>query len=408
MNKRTAKILIVEDEPTMAFMLKKLLTDMGYGVCSTVESGEESLIEVEKHHPDLVLMDINLAGDINGIEAAEIILTQFGVPVIYATADGEEDTIDSAKSTFPLGYILKPYNKKTLKSTLVVALSIREVEQRKNQELQLAYDTISYQTQELIDSFKSAKEIQDAILPTESGFKNHFPNSFILNMPKENLGGDFFWYRMLNNGNILFGVIDCTGHGVPGALMSILVNYQLNQALKNLGYTNELGDIFSQVDKVLCDYEADHTSALTMTNTEISDLNSGFDAGLCLFDFKTKKIRFCGAKRPLYLYRNNELLEYKGGRSSVGLFSIAGKQFEETEIQLKEGDQLFLFSDGYTDQIGGPRRKRFMSKQLKHTLNNLLNEKPKHQKKILIKTINEWKGVDEEQLDDILFLGVKI
>lgn len=228
MKKEDAKILIVEDESTMAFILNKLIIDMGYTVCAIVASGEESIVEAKKHLPDLVLMDINLAGEMNGIEAAEIILNQFGIPVIYATADGEEETINTAKSTMPLGYVIKPYNKKTLKSTLVIALSIREVEKRKNKELQSAYDTISYQTKELIESFKSAKKIQSAILPTESEFKAHFPDSFILNIPKDNLGGDFFWHRNLPDGNIIFGVIDCTGHGVPGALMSVLVNYQLN------------------------------------------------------------------------------------------------------------------------------------------------------------------------------------
>ncbi len=407
MQKEAAKILIVEDEPTMAFILKKLITDMGYEVCASVVSGEESIIEVEKHKPDLVLMDINLEGEMDGIEAAEIILTKFGIPVIYATANDEEETINSAKSTFPLGYVLKPYNKETLKSTLVIALSIREVEKRKNQELQAAYDTISYQTKELIDSFKSAKEIQRAILPAESGFKSYFPNSFILNMPKDNLGGDFFWYRVLTDGKILFGVIDCTGHGVPGALMSVLVNYQLNYALKSLNSYDEIGAIFRQIDKVLSGYESENELSISSSNNEISELNSGFDAGLCLYDFKTKKIRFCGAKRPLYLFRNGILQEFKGNRSSVGLFCLPDKKFEEIEIQLEENDQLFLFSDGYTDQIGGPRKKRFMSKLLKKTLQDILLESPNSQCELLTETLLNWKGENEEQLDDILVLGMK-
>lgn len=408
MQKEAAKILIVEDEPTMAFILNKLLVDMHYNVCASVISGEESIVAAKKHQPDLVLMDINLAGEMDGIEAAEIILTKFGIPVIYATADGEEDTVNSAKSTFPLGYVLKPYNKKTLKSTLVVALSIREVEKRKNQELQTAYDTITFQTKELLESFKSAKEIQSAILPTESGFKEHFPNSFILNMPKDNLGGDFFWYRTLSNGNIMFGVIDCTGHGVPGALMSVLVNYQLTQTLKTLDYSDKLGDIFLQIDKVLSDYESETMVPNKSANNEISDLNSGFDAALCLYDPNTKKIRFCGAKRPLFLFRNGELQEFKGSRSSVGLFSVAGKQFDEIEIQLKKNDQLFLFSDGYTDQIGGPRKKRFMSNQLKETLQGVLPFENRDQHDTLVNVMREWRGNHESQLDDILVLGLKI
>jgi len=291
---------------------------------------------------------------------------------------------------------------------LVIALSIREVEKRKNKELQSAYDTISYQTKELIESFKSAKKIQSAILPTESEFKAHFPDSFILNIPKDNLGGDFFWYRNLPDGNIIFGVIDCTGHGVPGALMSVLVNYQLNQTHRALGYTNEIGNIFSLIDKVLCDYDTDADLPLSSFTSDIRDLNSGFDAALCYYNFSTKKIKFCGAKRPLYLYRNGVLQEFQGNRNSVGLFSIAGKVFKETEIQLQKNDQLFLFSDGYSDQIGGPRKKRYMSKRLKETLQELLPISSKKQHIKLSETIQAWKGVEEEQLDDILVLGIKI
>ncbi len=405
----TANILIVEDEPTMAFLLKKLLNDMGYEVCTTVDSGEESLIAAESYNPDLVLMDINLAGEMDGIEAAEIILDKYGIPVIYATADGEEETINQASSTLPLGYILKPYNRKALKSTLVVALSIREVEARKAKELQLAYDTISYQTQELIDSFTSAKEIQRAILPTESGFKNYFPNSFIMNKPKDSLGGDFFWYRELNNGELLFGVVDCTGHGVPGALMSVLVNYQLNQALKGLGFEHKLGDMLSKVDQILSDYEEGSGNDIeNKMSLEISDLNSGFDGAFCIFNFQSKKLRFCGAKRPLYIYRNSDLIEIKPNRSSVGLYSIEGKSFEEVEIDLQSNDQLYLFSDGFTDQIGGSKNKRYMSKRFKNKLSEICNKPASEQHHTLNKELKDWQGTIEEQLDDILVLGLKI
>lgn len=155
---------------------------------------------------------------------------------------------------------------------------------------------------------------------------------------------------------------------MPGALMPVLMNYQLNHTLKTLSYSDKIGDIFSQIDNVIPDYESENEIPTTELINEISDLNSGFDAALCLYDFKTKKIRFCGAKRPLYLFRKGVLQEFQVSRSSFGLFSIAGKKFEETQIQLEENDQLFLFSDGYTDQIGGPRKKRFMSKRHKKRL----------------------------------------
>lgn len=195
---------------------------------------------------------------------------------------------------------------------------------------------------------------------------------------------------------------------MPGALMPVLMNYQLNHTLKTLSYSDKIGDIFSQIDNVIPDYESENEIPTTELINEISDLNSGFDAALCLYDFKTKKIRFCGAKRPLYLFRKGVLQEFQVSRSSVGLFSIAGKKFEETQIQLEENDQLFLFSDGYTDQIGGPRKKRFMSKRLKETIKELLSSSSSDQHKKLIETIIDWKGNNEEQLDDILVLGIKL
>lgn len=410
LNNKAAKILIVEDELTMAFLLKKLLTDLGYEVCASVTTGEESIEMASLLKPDIVLMDIYLDGEMNGIAAAEAILTQFGIPVIYATADGEEKTINTAKNTYPLGYILKPYNKQVIKSTLEVALSIREVEARKNSELKKAYETISGQTQELFESFKSAKEIQRAILPTESGFKEFFPNSFILNLPKESLGGDFFWYKPLDNGLLLFGVIDCTGHGVPGALMSILVNYQLTQSLKSLKSNNELGDMLRYVDQILSDYEDtdDATIEKYVSEThEISDLNSGFDAAICSFDMNTMQLRYCGAKRPLYVFRDKTLIELRGNRSSVGLFSVKGKQFEEERIQLQKGDQVFMFSDGYSDQIGGPYQKRFKREPFKQLLGSIVERSSTEQHNILIESLDQWKGLNE-QLDDIMILGIKI
>ncbi len=407
---QNAKILIVEDETTMAFLLKKLLNDMNYEVCDIVASGEKALLAVDEHRPDLVLMDINLEGDMDGIEAAEIILSTYGVPVIYATADGEEDTINQASTTTPLGYVIKPYNKKSLKSTLVVALSILEFENKKSRELKTAYNTISYQKQELIESFKSAKEIQRAILPTEADFKKYFPESFILNKPKESLGGDFFWYRELGNGKIIFGVIDCTGHGIPGALMSVLVNYQLNISVNKLGIDNNIGDLLNSVDRVLSDYA---TSKLAETEeerriNEITNLNSGFDGAFCTYDFNTKSLHFCGAKRPLYIFRDGDLLEFKGNRSSVGLYSIAGKKFTEEQIKIRTGDQIYMFSDGFSDQMGGPKGKRFLSRRLKIALKDTLHLSAQEQSAALNKIYLDWKGTEEDQLDDILVMGLKI
>lgn len=402
---KKTNILVVEDEGGMALLVTRVLEKLGYSVLDIEKTGQGAIDSALKNEPDLILMDIYLEGEMTGIQAAETILNTSNIPVIYATSDSDEQTIKNARSTYPLGYILKPYNKNILKSTIEVALSIKEVENRKNQELQIAYNTISHQTNELLESFKAAKDIQNAILPSEENFVSQWENAFIVNMPKESLGGDFFWYKNLNDSSQLFAVVDCTGHGVPGALMSILVNYQLSKVLGMLNADDELGTIFSTVDAVLS-----HTFQKNITghdSNEIDNLNAGFDAGICLYEPSTKVLNFCGAKRPLLIIRNGFFIEIKGNRSSVGLYSMADKAFESEEIQLEKGDMVYLFSDGYIDQFGGENEKRFKTLGFKNLLLEISSDPLERQKAILVDRFIEWKG-DLEQMDDVLILGFKV
>ncbi|MBD79764.1 MAG: hypothetical protein CL840_12685 [Crocinitomicaceae bacterium] len=404
MEKKQVNILVVEDEPGMALLLTRLLEQLGYAVLPIEKTGEGAINSTEENNPDLILMDIYLEGEMTGIQAAEKILAANNIPVIYATSDSDENTIKTARSTYPLGYIVKPYNKNVLKSTIEVALSIREVDSRKNEELQLAYETISNQTHEILESFKSAKDIQYAILPSEKDFLKEHPNCFIFNKPKERLGGDFFWYKKLTKNRVLFAVVDCTGHGVPGALMSILVNYQLNKALAQLNDNDTLGTMLGIVDRVLSDtYEGTKNE---LDASQISNLNAGFDAAVCLWDPDHGKLTFCGAKRPLLLVRNNELKEIKGNRSSVGLFALTDKGYDSIDINIQEGDTIYVYSDGYADQIGDKSGRRLKSAPfrnliLKYSVNELAE-----QHRNLEDAFEVWKG-GEEQMDDVLVLGMK-
>lgn len=409
LEKKITQVLVVEDEPGMALLLNRLLEKLGYKVLASLSTGEEAVEFVSQNRPDVILMDIYLAGEMNGIQAAEIILTREHIPVIYATSDSDEETLQNAKSTYPLGYIVKPYDRNVLKSTIEVALSIKEVENRKNEELKMAYDTITYQTGELMESFKSAKEIQKAILPNEREFQDVFKNSFILNRPKESLGGDFFWFKQLSETTFMFGVIDCTGHGVPGALMSILVNYQISKGINSLPKNSEIGDIYSYIDKNLSDvyWEDENLGMPNFESSNIKNLNAGFDAGICLYDSKEEKLTYCGAKRPLWIYREGELLEFSGNRSSVGLYSHKGKTFKTLNIPFQKGDRLYLCSDGYADQIGGPKQKRYLSSNLKKLIHKSSKMTFKDQKYALITEFKEWKGLNE-QMDDVLILGLSL
>ncbi|UTW61448.1 response regulator [bacterium SCSIO 12741] len=405
MTTKKVRVLVVEDEPAMAMLLERLLEQLGFEVIQIVRSGEESIEVANQEIPDIILMDIYLEGEMNGIQAAEQILSRHNIPVIYSTSDADEETLQNAKSTYPLGYILKPYSRNVLKSTIEVALSIKEVETRKNEELKQAYHTITQQTQEILDSFKSAQKIQQAILPGEPEFREHFPESFILNLPKESLGGDFFWYKYLDTDELLFAVVDCTGHGVPGALMSILVNYQLTKGLSDAKKGDGLGQIFQFVDKVLSDtYEGEHLGKAE--EKEIKNLNAGFDSAMCLYNEKKRTLRFCGAKRPLYLVRDGEVHTYSGNRASVGLFDVPGKSFQEITIPIQPGDRIYLASDGYQDQMGGKLGKRLKSAPFRQILLEMSQYPITEGSERLMRQFNSWRGI-HEQIDDVLILGME-
>ncbi len=265
-------------------------------------------------------------------------------------------------------------------------------------EIQRQKDEIEEQKKHITDSIHYAKRIQNAILPSNDFAKTLLPNSFLLYKPKDIVSGDFYWMRDEDD-KALFAAVDCTGHGVPGAFMSIVGHNYLNHAVNVTG-ARKPNEILDALNNGV-------TSSLGQHSGE-NAVKDGMDIGLCSLDYKSNKLEYAGAFNPTYIIRNGEIIEIKGDKFPVGSFVGETLQsFKNNEFQLEKGDTFYIFSDGYPDQFGGPKGKKFKYKQFRELLLSIQDKDMAVQKVILDETIEAWRG-DIEQLDDILVIGVRI
>jgi ligand-binding sensor domain-containing protein/serine phosphatase RsbU (regulator of sigma subunit) len=264
---------------------------------------------------------------------------------------------------------------------------------------------ISRQREELIlknrsitDSINYAKRIQMAMMPTSKHFRRLFPESFVFYKPKDIVSGDFYWVNQRND-KVFFAVIDCTGHGVPGAFMSI-IGYELLRNIINIKGIEKPSEILNELNN---DFSGIFNSD---GETDIS-FRDGMDIGFCVIDRKLAKLEFAGAFSPMYLVRNKSITEIKGNRFSVGLMEdLIDEPFENHSVDLMKDDMIYLFSDGYPDQFGGEEGKKFKYRRFRHLLLNIHTLPTSEQEVVLDQSIVQWMD-GHEQVDDILILGVR-
>ena len=289
-------------------------------------------------------------------------------------------------------------------------LSQRDEIESKNEILSKALTEISVKNQEITDSIQYAKRIQESILPSQEFINDLFTQSFILFKPKNVLSGDFFWFEKslaqyaaggLKQEKYFVAAVDCTGHGVPGALMSIIGNNLLNHAV------NELR-IFEPA-KILDNMKISIRAKLNQKD-RFAASQDGMDLALLAYDPRSKTIEFAGAKNPLFLIRNGELTVYNGDKYTIGGINHFKKKEAENYTQhsftVEEDDLIYLFSDGYIDQFGGEFDRKFMRKNFAKLLIEIANKPIDKQKEILDSTIENWRG-DRKQIDDILVIGLQ-
>ncbi|MEX0981200.1 MAG: SpoIIE family protein phosphatase [Bacteroidales bacterium] len=259
-----------------------------------------------------------------------------------------------------------------------------------NESLQIAYTEIE-------DSIHYASRIQNAILPPDDFLKKVIPNAFFFYKPRDIVSGDFFWVASKNE-KVVISAVDCTGHGVPGAFMSIVGNNQLNYALNVKNETQP-----SEILRIL-----DDGVTATLRQTKNESVQDGMDLAMITIDKKSRKLQFAGAFNPLVLVRKGELLKFKADRVPIGGHIIeAKKNFTNHEIDYEKGDVVYIFSDGYPDQFGGPKGGKYMSGRFVKFLQSIADQPIDKQYDLLENEINEWMG-EEPQVDDILVIGVRL
>jgi serine phosphatase RsbU (regulator of sigma subunit) len=270
------------------------------------------------------------------------------------------------------------------------------VEER-TREISQKNTVLEHQQQEIQDSINYAQRIQEAILPLEDEMKKWIPDSFVLFRPKDIVSGDFYWFLERDN-KLVFICADCTGHGVPGAFMSMIGSDRLNNIVSENKITAP-GAILSELNRAI--------KKSLKQDGQKNATRDGMDAAVCTIDLTKKEVYYAGANRPLWLVENKELTEIKATKVAVAGFTPEDQTYEEHIIPLRKGLKFYMTSDGYADQFGGERNKKFKVKSMKNLIVEIANEPFEKQKGLLESELLAWMG-DFEQVDDVCVIGFEV
>jgi DNA-binding response OmpR family regulator len=450
------QILIAEDSPTQAAQIKYLLESCHYQV-EVTQSGAQALDWLSNNNPSLVIMDIVMPG-MNGFELCEKIKSNErtdDIPVILLTSLSDPDEVIEGISCGADSFIIKPYNKEYLIFNIEKLLSEKtytKVEKKssgietnntnqkrlihsdkervvklllniyqgaiyQNNELtknkdelrllnerleQLVVERtkdlkiIEFKNQLIEKSIRYAHSIQKAVLDASENGSDFFSEQFCLIIPRDIVSGDFYWFNK-NENKLLVCVFDCTGHGVPGAFMSMLGIALLNEIALREGIS-EPHLILNRLREKIID-------ALGQKG-DISEIRDGMNGAVISYDMERKKLVFSGAYNSVYLIRDDKIIEFKGDRMPLSYHEKMA-DFTFNEIDAIQDDCVYLFTDGFVDQFGGQEEKKFNSARLKEVLLKVHKNHFDAQKQLLLDTFLSWKG-NEDQVDDITIVGLKL
>ena len=424
-------ILCVDDEKVVLTSLKTQLRrifDNKYEI-ETAESGDEAIEIIDELLEDKLEIPLIISDQIMpGIRGDELLKYAYERSEktfsIMLTGQADAQAVGRAVNNAKLyRYISKPWDETDLKMTVKEAVRSffqdKQIE-KQNKELEKLVnqlkdynekleDTVVERTKEIVEqkeiiekknedilaSINYAKRIQKALLTPKKFLNTVIPDNFILYIPKDIVSGDFYWFTKKENKTIVV-VADCTGHGVPGAFMSMLGTSLLNEITKKTTVANE---ILNQLRKQVV-----HTLHQTQEDAESTD---GMDISLSVINDEKNHVQFAGAYNSLFIIRNNELIETKADRMPIGIHRKDKNSFTNNEIEVKQNDMLYMFTDGYIDQFGGPENKKFLMKRFKQLFIEINQKKLSDQKQILKNILLKWQG-KEEQVDDIAILGIKL
>ncbi|MFP4060294.1 MAG: response regulator [Bacteroidales bacterium] len=412
------KILIADDSIAVQSFIGNYLEVEDDFEILTASCGKETYEKSITQVPELILMDHDMP-DVKGIGTLRALKKNkvtSHIPVIIMTASNK---IKEAFENGATDYIKKPFDKSELlvriKNAIELVNSFRKIErqqeaitiqrdhiQRQYSEIKQQRDFLVKRKEEITDSLFYAKRIQKALLTPRKIINMYFPDHFIINRPMDIVSGDFYWSRK-HGDKIMFVVADCTGHGVPGAFMSILGISFLNEII-NAHYSIHPGKELLP-SEVLGELRIKVIQALRQTGSS-KEPKDGMDISLVIADIKTGQLRFAGGLLPLYVLKKDGLLEIKGDSFPIGFLFDIEVEFTNHELQIEPDDVVYMFSDGYRSQFGGERGKKFGSKRFKKLLESFYKLPLKEQKFILDKALMDWQGSDPQN-DDILVTGFR-
>jgi serine phosphatase RsbU (regulator of sigma subunit) len=303
-------------------------------------------------------------------------------------------------AVFVIVIIVKVYTRRLEQEKIRLEQIVKERTEevvKQKEEIEGQRDEISAKNKSITDSIEYAKRIQTAILPSEEFAKEFLPEHFILFRPRDIVSGDFYWMTKKDNLLVLIAA-DCTGHGVPGAFMSMLGVSFLNEIINRHNVT--------KASEILNSLRTDIKKTLGQEGKE-GEAKDGMDIALCIIDLENMKMQYSGAYNPLYLFRNNEFIEVKADRMPIGIYIKEKDSFTNNEIDLQKGDVFYIFSDGFQDQFGGEDGQKFKTKNYKKLLLDIHQKPMAEQREILDTTVDAWRG-DWEQVDDIIIMGIRV
>jgi serine phosphatase RsbU (regulator of sigma subunit) len=285
------------------------------------------------------------------------------------------------------------------KRTRILRTETRRLREKEEESRRVLHqrNLLERRTKNIEDSLKYAHRIQKAMFTTPDEIRKIFPESFIYQKPKDIVSGDFYWARRIN-GKVLFSVADCTGHGVPGAFLSLI----------GLEFFRQIVVEKEILEPARVLNEMNHYFDMVFGNVDELSMRDGIDLVFCAYDYKNRILEYAGAFNPLYIIRENAILEIKGDRIIVGPdYGISRGTFRNHTVRLEEEDVIYLFSDGYADQFGGPEGKKFRYRRFRHLLMSIHKLPMQEQQARLEENIREWMGSGNDQIDDQIVMGIR-
>jgi len=404
-------ILIVDDVPINLEVLDSLLGEK-YDIAVAI-SGEQSLELVDRISPDLILLDI-IMPEMDGFEVCRRLKSSDKtkeIPIIFLTGKTETEDVIKGFETGATDYVTKPFNTLELLARVHTHLELkrsRDIQrelifrlQEKTREVEKASRIVATANKNITESIRYAKMIQLSLLPNPDTIKSFLPESFFIWMPRDIVGGDFIFCDYFQEGFII-ALIDCTGHGVPGAFVTMIASFGLRKIIRDQG-CHDPARILSQLSFIV------KTTLQQDTGYALS--NDGLDAAVCFIpahkNSDSFSLTFAGANLPLYCLSNGEVITVKGDRQSLGYKrSDLSFNFSNHTVPVKKGMMLYMATDGITDQLGGEKRCRFGTERFKQTLRAIDGYPCEKQRELILRSFEAHKG-DSMQVDDVTVMGFR-